>query len=131
MDSKNLALDTWNVSWSNFVLVQQVLVVYWANVLRKENSHHVFHAISGESMCSNNCLLQFTVCVALCNVENLPLVFSHLIRSFIKVAPSVKFISSNHYSSTTTTLLRFLNSIVGCVVSLFLNYISSKFWSNP
>ena len=62
IDSKILVLDTLNLSWSTRVLVQHYLVDYW------EIFHHVYHAISGEYVCSNHCLLQFPVCITLCHM---------------------------------------------------------------
>ena len=115
-ESKNMALDTWDVSWSTRVLVQQGLVTYWSNLLWKENLHHVSHTIFGKSVCSNHCLLQFTVWVSLYQVENLFLIesiFVRFIRSYGNFGPSVKLISPKHSSSTTTTLSQFLNIIVG------------------
>ena len=71
----------------------------------RRNFHYLSRVISGLSMCSNNCLMWFHVCVALCNVEIIFLVdsvFSHLIRAIVNVAPPVIFIPSNQYSSMTT-----------------------------
>ena len=104
---KTVALYNWNMPWSTSVLVQQVLVVYWENSVWKENHHNVIHALCGQSVCSNHCVLQFPACVALCHAEMyvlLTLIFAHLIGLVWKVSPSVKFISSNHSSSTTTII---------------------------
>ena len=55
--SKTLALDNWNFSWSTHVLVQEVLVVYWSNLLEKKNSiTYLTHYLD------NMCVLTIVYC---------------------------------------------------------------------
>ena len=46
--------------------------------------------------------------------------FARLIRVVGNIAPSVKFIPSNHYYSMTTIFSQIFNFIVGCVAWLFV-----------
>ena len=102
-----MALDTWILSWSTSVIVQHVFGSLQKNFVWKENFRRLFHAIYGQCVCSNHYLLQFTICFVLCKAEVcfwLTLVIANVIRFVVKVAPSVKFISSNHLSSMTTRI---------------------------
>ena len=53
-DSKTIDLDTWNLSLSTIVSVQQVLLFYWEKFIWKEIFYNVSHTISGQSVCSKH-----------------------------------------------------------------------------
>ena len=64
-----MASDTWNLSITTFVMVQQDLVVYLEYYRINEIQHNIPHAIYGQYVCFNNCLLQDCKCVTLCHLE--------------------------------------------------------------
>ena len=105
------------------MLVQQVLLVYWTDFHWKENFNHISHAVYGQAVFSNHCLLQFPLCVHFYHAHFYLFIdssFARLIRVVGNIAPSVKFIPSNHYYSMTTIFSQIFNFIVGCVAWLFV-----------
>ena len=95
---------------NHFLLVQQVLVVYLANLLWNETYHHFIKSISVKPVCvtqlfffnSSNVLLHVTwesICWS--NIYS-----EHLTKDSGIVTQSVRFISENHSSVTTTISLQ-------------------------
>ena len=74
-------------------------------ILKRKLTSRISRNIWKKPVCSIHCLFQYPVCVSLSHVEILFLLnlfFALLVKTVGKVAPSVKFISSNHHSSMTT-----------------------------